>query len=676
MPRDVPLGNGRLLVALDARAQIRDLYWPHVGQPNHALGHPFRVGLWADGEFRWLEDPGWEVRLDYDHDTLVGKHRLRHPDLGLEIRLTEAVDFHEPLYLRRFEIVDLLGRARQVRLFLHHDFHLNGNEVGDTAYYEPDARAVLHYKGPTWFLINGAVQVSEEEPGPWPPLPGTAPGLVSGVHQWACGLKEIHGLQGTWRDAEDGRLEGGPVAHGSVDSCVGFSIRLPARGGRVIHTWLAAGPDLESVSRLNLLARQRGPEAFLHRTAHYWRLWLHTHTPDFQDLPHEICHQYRRSLLIVRTQVDQGGAILAANDTDISSAVRDTYSYMWPRDGALVAEALTTAGYIDRPRAFFGFCARVLASGGYLLHKYNPDSTLASSWHPWYRDGRKDLPIQEDETALVLWALRAHFERHGDVEFVKPLYRGLVTPAADFLVRFRDPDSGLPLPSYDLWEERHGVHGWTVAATFAGLEAAARFAEDFGETGRAEAYRAAALSMRDAFEQRFWLEDRQHFARTLRPLAGGGYETDPTLDASLAGLWLFGMYPPDHPKVAATMEAIARDLWVQTEIGGVARYLGDQYHRASPETEQVPGNPWFITTLWLAMWRAETARDTDDLAAVADLLRWACDRALPSGVLAEQVHPHTGEPLSVSPLTWSHATLVRAVHTYLRARRLAAEKEG
>ena len=39
-------------------------------------------------------------------------------------------------------------------------------------------------------------------------------------------------------------------------------------------------------------------------------------------------------------------------------------------------------------------------------------------------------------------------------------------------------------------------------------------------------------------------------------------------------------------------------------------------------------------------------------------LRWC--------VLAEQVHPYTGGPLSVSPLTWSHATLVSVVGNYVR----------
>ena len=34
------------------------------------------------------------------------------------------------------------------------------------------------------------------------------------------------------------------------------------------------------------------------------------------------------------------------------------------------------------------------------------------------------------------------------------------------------------------------------------------------------------------------------------------------------------------------------------------------------------------------------------------------EHALEAGVLAEQVNPYTNEPISVSPLTWSHATVV------------------
>jgi glucoamylase len=79
----------------------------------------------------------------------------------------------------------------------------------------------------------------------------------------------------------------------------------------------------------------------------------------------------------------------------------------------------------------------------------------------------------------------------------------------------------------------------------------------------------------------------------------------------------------------------------------------------------VPGNPWFICTLWLAEWYAVTAQKLDDLKKTLELLEWVAAHALPSGILAEQIHPYTDEPLSVSPLTWSHAAYVSAVLTYI-----------
>ena len=79
----------------------------------------------------------------------------------------------------------------------------------------------------------------------------------------------------------------------------------------------------------------------------------------------------------------------------------------------------------------------------------------------------------------------------------------------------------------------------------------------------------------------------------------------------------------------------------------------------------MPGNPWFICTLWLAQERIARARTEDELREALPYVRWATSRALPSGVLAEQVDPFRNAPLSVSPLTWSHATLVVAVMEYL-----------
>ncbi len=673
MPRDLPLGNGNLLVAFDRTYQIRDLYWPYVGLENHAMGHTFRVGVWAAGDFKWLDDPDWARHLEYLGPDLVTQVDLKHSGLEASLSIRDAVDFHESLLIRRFELTNHADHGRELRLFLHHDFHISGNVVGDTAYYEPDRRAVLHYKGKRWFLINGAVQVASGEAGPgWAATEDTAPGLVVGLHQWACGLKEIRNLQGTWRDAEDGELSGEAVAHGSVDSCVGFNVVVPPGKMRTVYAWLAVGPDFPAVTLLNRMVRQRGPQSFIDRTQGYWQLWLGSHLPDFGDLPDPIRTTYQTSLTVIRTQVDEGGAVIAANDSDVSSDVRDTYSYMWPRDGALVASALDEAGYIDIPRSFFHFCARALSPEGYLLHKYNPDGTLASSWHPWMRDGHKDIPLQEDETALVLWALWRHFDRYHDVEFIKPLYRQTIVRAADFLAQFRDDATGLPLPSYDLWEERHGVHAWTVAATWAGIDAAARFAKAFDDTQAAQRYQSVAESVRQAALDHLWRDDLGRFLRRIEPSADGSWRADEDLDASLAGIWKFGMLGADDSRVTSTMLALKESLWVHTDVGGMARYIGDRYHQVSQDLSHVPGNPWFICTLWLSEWQSLTARTRADLKPALELITWASDRALPSGVLAEQVNPNDGTPLSVSPLTWSHAEFVTAVHLYLEAQRRLA----
>lgn len=82
-----------------------------------------------------------------------------------------------------------------------------------------------------------------------------------------------------------------------------------------------------------------------------------------------------------------------------------------------------------------------------------------------------------------------------------------------------------------------------------------------------------------------------------------------------------------------------------------------------------------ICTLWLAQYRIAAARSIESLEQSLPLLMWAAERALPSGVLPEQVHPETGGFLSVSPLTWSHGTWVAAMLDYAeKAQKLSGQE--
>jgi hypothetical protein len=52
------------------------------------------------------------------------------------------------------------------------------------------------------------------------------------------------------------------------------------------------------------MIRERGPESFLIRTRNYWYRWVNKQEQDFSDLSTELIDIYKRSLLILRTQID------------------------------------------------------------------------------------------------------------------------------------------------------------------------------------------------------------------------------------------------------------------------------------------------------------------------------------------------------------------------------------
>ncbi|HZZ42792.1 MAG TPA: glycoside hydrolase family 15 protein [Tepidisphaeraceae bacterium] len=668
MPRDIPIGNGNLLVTFDERYQVRDLYYPHVGQENHAGAGPCRFGVFTDvpgrggkGRLSWTSEAGWEIRQRYLRDTLTTSVSLEHAELGLSMYCNDTVDFHRPLMVRKIKIKNHAGYERQVRVMHHQDFNMYGTKIGDTAYFDPELRSVIHYRNKRYlmatFFSSGEQRIDE----------------------YATGTSGFHGAEGTWRDAEDGHLQGNPIAQGAVDSTMAHHVTVPENGEATIYMVIVAGESREELVELHKWLVKHGPQGVIDRTSSYWRLWLGGVNINFGNLPQSVVELFKRSLLVVRTQIDNDGAIVAANDSDIMQFSRDTYSYMWPRDGALVANALDLAGFSDLARWFYTFCQRVITPEGYFHHKYNPDGSPASSWHPWVIKGEKAMPIQEDETALVVWALWRHYYRYRDIEYVRPLWVDIVQKAADFMVKYRDPRTGLPLPSYDLWEERWGVHAFTVSTVYGALKAARNFAVCFGDREKAEIYSRAADEVKAGAEKYLWSEKLGRFVRRLVPkdevVPSEGvkksppleevYEVDEVIDASLYAVYKFHMFEAEDPRVVATMKALKDELWVKTSVGGMARYENDYYHRVSDNIKDVPGNPWFICTLWLADYLIAKANTPEELKEALPIFEWTADHALDSGVLAEQVNPYTNEPISVSPLTWSHATVVSTVIKYL-----------
>lgn len=658
MPRPLVIGNGKMLINFDDRLHMRDLYFPYVGQLNHVGGHYSKMGVWVQGQFSWVDEDDWNRQLRYVKDSLVTDVTAKNRRLGITLQIADGVHQRETIYLKRVVVRNERSEEREVRLFFNHDFSLEETEVGDTAVYDPLLHTVYHYKRRVYVMANGKT-------------------ADAGIYQYSIGVKRFNHAEGTWRDAEDGILEGNTIAQGSVDSTVSFQLFLGPQEERVLHYWICIGRSYEEVTLLNQYVLENDPDRLLSRVGVYWQRWVNKDHEDFANLPADIVQLYKKSLLIVRTQIDQHGAIIAANDSDILQFNRDHYSYMWPRDGALVAYAMSKAGYEDVVSRFYQFCRDALTKDGYLLHKYNPDGSVGSSWHPYIFNGDVQLPIQEDETALVLFGLWEYYTQSRQIESCQELYATLIRPTAKFLMSYIHPELQLPMPSYDLWEERRGIFTFTCSTVYAGLVAAANFAKLFGDDRRYHRYMESAEKIKKAMLRHLYDEQAGRFLRGIYLDKNGGIRKDYTVESSLFAVFSLGVLPADDPRVVSTMDAVKRSLKVQTPVGGYARYQGDYYFHKTQDFAKVPGNPWIICTLWVAEWEIAKAKTLKDLDAPLQKLHWVEKHTMESGALSEQLDPFSGGPVSVAPLTWSHSTFVLTVLKYVeRYKKLLEDDKG
>jgi glucoamylase len=638
--RSLILSNGSFLVALDRFAEVRDLYFPCIGLEDHLQGSlRHRIGVYVDGVHSWLsEDSGWEIIVRSGDDSLSGHTTARHTHLQIELQFHDVVYNEQPIFVRSILVRNMSDKSRTIKLYMGQQFEIGQSQNASTGYFDPESHAIIHYRGKRAFIINGTL--------------GGAP-----FSDYAVGLFGYGGNEGTHVDAEDGILSKNPIEHGSVDSVLGFYGDYEPHEEKILEYWLAAGDSIESAKELNLYVQDRTPKHLLQTTTDYWKAWSNRYSWSFHGLSEKERMLFKKSLMLVRAHVDDHGGIIASADSDQLNYGKDTYAYVWMRDGAYAAYALDHAGYHDSVERFFTFANSVISPGGYFMHKYLPDGSLGSSWHPWIKNGAPQLPIQEDETALVICALANHYKQSRNLEFLEHIYNSLIEKAANFMDAYRSSETNLPLPTYDLWEEHHGIATYTASSVFGALTAASELAGVLGKVDHEQQYKRAANEVREAILTHLYSEKEGIFVKRLNGVTG---EMDLTIDVSAAyGIFSFGVLPPNDPRlIRAFAQTVAA---LRSGDVGIVRYQRDAYYATHAESP----NPWFVTTLWYAEYLIARATSEADFTEVRSIFAWVADHAFESGILSEQLDAVSSMPLSVAPLTWSHATYVTTVIAYL-----------
>ncbi len=456
MARPVILGNGALTVGLNESGLVHDFYYPYVGLDNlttsRSLQH--RIGIFVDNTFSWVDDASsWATDVLVEQNALVSDVHMDNKTLGVQLHASDFVDSEFNAFCRQITIKNVSDKRRVIRLFLHQVFEISRGGRGDTALYVPDGPYILDYKGRCSLIVYA--QSNDGTP----------------FDQYCVGSYGVEGKEGSWKDAEDGELSGNAVEHGGVDSVLSCPITLEPHGETHIDYWVTAADSQFSGEKIHDRILNQGVQKRLDNTRAYWKEWLQTAQPTIKNMPTNEQVAINHSLMVIKSHTDRRGGVIASCDSSIYNYGRDYYSYVWPRDGAYAMWPLIRLGYTEEPKKFFEFCRDIMNPEGYMMHKYQPDKAIGSTWHPLVHGKRAELAIQEDETAIIVFMLSEYFAESEDKEFVSNLYGTMIQPMANFMADFRDEATGLPHASYDLWEEKFLTNTYTTAV-FSAMPAA------------------------------------------------------------------------------------------------------------------------------------------------------------------------------------------------------------
>ena len=637
MGRPVVLSNGQLFVGLDESGLVHDFYYPYVGLDNlaNARSTQHKIGVWVDGNFHWTNDGTWVITVDFEAASLVSCIRMQSDELKLTLDFVDFVDSEYNAFIRRVHVTNGADTERDIRLFMHQVFQISRAGRADTAMFVPDDDYVLDYKGRCCLLIAGKFVGS------------------SSFDQYAVGNYGIEGKAGTFKDAEDGELSDNAIEHGGVDSVLRFRRQTPAHESFDVDYWVVAAESQSDAQVIHTKLKYYPVDNRIHITRDFWRQWLKASDDQLQKIPDDYRTAVQKGMLIIKAHCDERGSILASGDSSIFNFGRDYYCYCWPRDAAYALWPLIRLGHFEEAKKFFLFARDTMHRDGYLMHKYQPDRAIGSTWHPLVHGRHKELAIQEDETAIVVYMLGEYYRASHDLAFIESFYDTFIARCAAFMANFIDGETGLPHASYDLWEQKFLTSTYTVCTVIAGLETATELATALNHPDDAVRWQKAAEKIRAGLGSLYHPDG--YFRKGFLLQENGDLQYDDTLDASnFYGPYMFAKLPLDNPQLKSTVDCVVRRLQDSSPIGGVIRFEGDGYFLSK---SQYQGNPWVVCTEWLAQYYGSAG----DVEKAKALIQWALDRQQHSGVLSEQFDPDNGFAISVTPLVWSHAELLNTV---------------
>ena len=396
--------------------------------------------------------------------------------------------------------------------------------------------------------------------------------------------------------------------------------------------------NIERIKKIDLKTEQENVKK-------YWKKYLKTHDGlelELAETPknRKIKEIYERTILLfpLLTNKETGGISAAIEvDEDLNNCGR--YNYCWPRDALFITNAMDILKMEKESDKFYKvFCKNTQSRDGMWEQRFFTDGRLAPCWG-----------YQIDETANVIYGVYNHYKAVNDKKILKDNLR-MCEKALNYLEKYMKDvieETHKFHVSYDLWEMCEGVHLYSIASIFAAFDSMIKIYEELKEdftknrvkqenvNNKKEELRQELVKIREYILLHFYDENKKSFVRNL---------DDKKIDISILGLVTpFNIFTPKEKKILNTVERI--NMTLRTYTGGYTRFEVDHY---------MNGNPWVITTLWMANYYLEADEKTKAKECF-DLVVKTCAK---HGFLPEQINNEKMAPAWVIGLGWSHAMYI------------------
>jgi GH15 family glucan-1,4-alpha-glucosidase len=430
---------------------------------------------------------------------------------------------------------------------------------------------------------------------------------------------------------------------------------LLPRGQRV---WLVARYDDDEVwPTPEYRSRER-----LNDTRTYWLGWSAG-----------LCYEgvYRgmveRSALLLKLLVYQPtGAIVAAPTTSLPEEIGGErnwdYRFTWLRDSTFTLFSLYALGTFDELDRYMDYLKRVCRKESdflQIMYGVGGELRLDEEVLDHLEGYRGSAPvrigngaveqIQTDVYGEVLDSIHIWRRKHPMTEGMWELVIRLADWVAENWTR---PDSG---PWEVRNEPRHFV--FSKLLCWVALDRAVRAAEELeledDPAADVERWRREREAVRIDVLEKGWNEEVGAFVQSYG-------STD--LDAANLVIPIVRFLPPDDPRVVSTVERIREPV----ERGGLTDAASGLVYRYRSEDGVAGGEGAFcVNTFQLAQVLALQGRIDEAVAVFESVLQ----RSSPTGLLAEEIDPASGELLGNYPQAYSHIGLINAAHVISRLRR-------